>query len=51
MCRTDEDHDVGSLLNNLYHDKSSTKINIETEQLSGRGEEAGGPAPGKDPRI
>lgn len=29
-------HDIGSLLNNLYHDKSSTKINIEMKLLSGR---------------
>lgn len=29
-------HDRGSLLNNLYHDKSSTKINIEMKLLSGR---------------
>lgn len=50
-CHTDEDHDVGSLLNNLYHDKSSTKINIEMEQPSAGGEEAGGPVPRKDPRV
>lgn len=29
-------HNIGSLLNNLYHDKSSTKINIEMKLLSGR---------------
>ena len=29
-------HDIGSLLNNLYHDKSSTKINIEMKLLSGQ---------------
>ena len=50
-CHTDEDHDVGSLLNNLYHGKSSTKINIEMEQPSDGGKEAGGPAPGKDQRV
>ncbi|XP_073742390.1 transmembrane protein 184A isoform X3 [Callorhinus ursinus] len=39
------------LLNNLYHDKSSTKINMELEQPSDGGEEAGGPVPRKDPRL
>lgn len=47
-CHTDKDHDVGSLLNNLYHDKSSTKINIEMEQLSDQGQEMGGLAPWED---
>lgn len=58
-CQTDKDHNVGSLLNNLYH-KSSTKINIEMEQPSNGGEDTGGPvtqtdegtAPlGKDPCV
>lgn len=34
-CPMNKGHHIGSLLNNLYHDKSSTKINIEMKQLSG----------------